>query len=134
MELSYLVSEISDLISSELGRFKSSDSFWNNRVSIYVEPPQVPAAVRCEGLQCIIQRSPLGFPENASSKQKHFDRIWVVRLVNFDPNSIQLSSAADKIQRRFNIRRYVYIPATEMTREAAEIQIYDPGLVAAIGG
>ncbi len=100
---------IETLLKDELGLFD------NGQKAIWVEPPMMPQALSCKGLQVVIKRYPNVLQTYQLINDQGFQNVdWIVTLTLFDLTTEgykKLDSARDKIQRRFpRFRETIIIP------------------------
>lgn len=115
---------LATLLDADLGTYE------NGIKRIWVYPPQPPAA-NGEGLECMIQRQPVGDIRSSSGGQRKDFREWIVTLINYSDDA-SLSSAAEKIKANYLFPRGSppqYSPPTPETFEQVIFRILDPILI-----
>ena len=122
MNVAELRLSLSHLLIAELGKYP------NNHPSIWVYGGSSQPPGRSDGLECLIREHPEVAARASSGGQRYKPQKWEILLRNWNKSS-KLSIAIAKVENRFPVQRYTYLPATENTLEQARIFIYDPIMV-----
>lgn len=122
MNVAELRLSLSHLLVAELGKYP------NNYPSIWVFGGASQPPGRSDGLECLIREHPDVAARASSGGQRYKPQKWEILLRNWNKSS-KLSTAIAKIENRFPVQRYTYLPATEHTLEQARVFIYDPIMV-----
>ena len=118
-QLAYIVTRVRATIGDLLGIFSDGNP------ALTVEPPKDLRRKSASGLMVTIQREPIGKTVRVSGGA-FSDQYYLLTLLNFDRESVDLSTASRRLKLEFVVDRAIHSPATDEAYEQIAFWICSP--------